>query len=213
LPRKDEINKTINLSEYRFDERAPHTAEYVTPAVISECYRIGASSILDLGCGNGAMTRSLADRGFRVCGCDPSRQGIEIARRNNPSIRYEILSVYDDPARLGELFDAVVSTEVIEHLEKPRMLLRFAANALKPNGFLIISTPYHGYLKNLLLAATGKLDAHFTALWEGGHIKFFSRSTLTQLLKSEKFVVERFIGCGRLPYLWKSMILLSRKSN
>jgi hypothetical protein len=37
-----------------------------------------------------------------------------------------------------------------------------------------VSTPYHGYHKNLGLALSGKMDAHFTALWEGGHIKFFS---------------------------------------
>jgi len=59
---------------------------------------------------------------------------------------------------------------VIEHLFLPRALLRFAAKVLKPSGSLILSTPYHGYLKNLALALTGKLDKHFTVLWDGGHI-------------------------------------------
>jgi 2-polyprenyl-6-hydroxyphenyl methylase/3-demethylubiquinone-9 3-methyltransferase len=37
----------------------------------------------------------------------------------------------------------------------------------------VISTPFHGYWKNIALAVSGKFDDHFTALWNGGHIKFF----------------------------------------
>ena len=78
------------------------------------------------------------------------------------------------------------------------------------SGTLIITTPYHGYFKNLALAAAGKLDGHFTVLWDGGHIKFFSRRTLTALLELEGFEVTAFCGAGRWPYLWKSMVLAAR---
>jgi len=74
-------------------------------------------------------------------------------------------------------------------------------------GEIIISTPYHGYLKNVVLSVSGKMDNHFTANWGGGHIKFFSRKTLSTLLESEGFTVTDFRGCGRLPYLWKSMVI------
>jgi 2-polyprenyl-6-hydroxyphenyl methylase/3-demethylubiquinone-9 3-methyltransferase len=90
-------------------------------------------------------------------------------------------------------------------------LLANCRRALKPGGALILSTPYHGYWKNLALAVTGKLDDHFTALWDGGHIKFWSRGTLAQLLEEAGFRVERFVGVGRLPFLWKSMIVRSCK--
>ena len=74
----------------------------------------------------------------------------------------------------------------------------------------MISTPYHGYLKNLVMAATGKMDAHFTVLWDGGHIKFWSRKTLTQLLEEFGFEVIGFKGSGRFPYIWKSMFIRAR---
>jgi hypothetical protein len=51
------------------------------------------------------------------------------------------------------------------------------------------------------------MDFHFTALWEGGHIKFWSRKTITQLLEEFGFQVIGFHGCGRVPYLWKSMLI------
>jgi 2-polyprenyl-6-hydroxyphenyl methylase/3-demethylubiquinone-9 3-methyltransferase len=49
-------------------------------------------------------------------------------------------------------------------------------------GMGFLSTPYHGYLKNLALAVSGKMDSHFGALWYGGHVKFFSIKTLQKLL-------------------------------
>ncbi len=44
----------------------------------------------------------------------------------------------------------------------------------------------------------------------GAH-QFGRRRTLTQLLEEADFVVERFAGAGRIPYLWKSMVIRARK--
>jgi 2-polyprenyl-3-methyl-5-hydroxy-6-metoxy-1,4-benzoquinol methylase len=117
-------------------------------------------------------------------------------------------SVYDDLAGLfGTQFDAVVSLEVIEHLFDPRTFVARVRECLRPGGRFILSTPYHGYVKNLLIALCGHFDAHVDPLWIGGHVKFFSRRTLTALLSEQGFHVDSFIGAGRLPGLWKSMIL------
>jgi 2-polyprenyl-3-methyl-5-hydroxy-6-metoxy-1,4-benzoquinol methylase len=191
---------------------AYHTAEYLTLPVMAVCQKLSVKRILDVGCGNGAMCGALADAGFEMVGCEPDDEGIAFATKRYPAIRFHQIGIYDDPSTLGEKeFDAVVSTEVIEHLMHPKFLPRFASQVLRPGGHLIVSTPYHGYLKNLMLAITGKFDFHFTALWDGGHVKFWSRATLTRLLTDEGFEVIDFIGAGRLPYLWKSMILVARK--
>lgn len=106
----------------------------------------------------------------------------------------------------------MISTEVVEHLLLPRVFAKNCHGLLKPNGLFVVSTPYHGYLKNLLLAASGRMDAHYTALWDYGHIKFWSRRTLRRLLEETGFSVNRFLGTGRVPFFWKSMILVARKS-
>jgi hypothetical protein len=49
-------------------------------------------------------------------------------------------------------------------------------------------------------------------LWHGGHIKFWSRNTLSLLLQESGFEVVAFSGVGRFPYLWKSMVLVARKN-
>jgi 2-polyprenyl-3-methyl-5-hydroxy-6-metoxy-1,4-benzoquinol methylase len=168
-------------------------------------------TILDIGCGNGSLVRYLIDRRFTVTGIDPSESGINNARSILPQSKFYCMGVYDDPQKIEETdFDVVIATEVIEHLFYPRELLRFAKAKLKKNGLLLLSTPYHGYVKNLVLSITGKWDRHHTPLWDGGHIKFWSKNTLSRLLTEEGFAVENFVGCGRIPCLWKSMILSSR---
>ena len=106
-----------------------------------------------------------------------------------------------------EPFDIVVSTEVVEHLYDPRSYARGCFRALKPGGCFICTTPYHGYLKNLALALLGKWDAHANPLWDGGHIKLWSRITLTRLLVETGFTNIQFRGVGRLPWLWMTMVV------
>lgn len=55
------------------------------------------------------------------------------------------------------------------------------------------------------------MDAHFTALWDGGHIKFWSIATLGALLEEAGFTDLRFERVGRIPALAKSMICAARR--
>jgi ubiquinone biosynthesis O-methyltransferase len=188
-----------------------HTAGYLEGPLLVELGPLPGTTLLDIGCGNGALTASLAQRGAAVTGMDLSESGIALARAAHPDVRFEVGSVYDDlRARFGT-FDRVVALEVIEHLFDPRTFLRRAFEALKPGGRLVLSTPYHGYLKNVVLALSGKLDAHFTVLWDGGHIKFFSERTLAAMLQEAGFVDLRFQGAGRVPLLWKSLVASARR--
>jgi 2-polyprenyl-3-methyl-5-hydroxy-6-metoxy-1,4-benzoquinol methylase len=167
--------------------------------------------ILDLGCGNGLMAKGLIDEGFNVYGTDGSISGVELANRQHKGRFYVQDFAKDDlPKELQSIaFNMIISTEVVEHLYDPRKYIKFCRETLLKNGGgeIIISTPYHGYLKNLVMAAAGKMDGHYTALWDGGHIKFWSRQTLTELLNEFGFKVTEFKGSGRLPYIWKSMFL------
>ena len=105
----------------------------------------------------------------------------------------------------------MISGDVIEHLYRPADLLECAAELLNPGGWLILSTPYHGYLKNLALSVLGGWDAHHTVGWEGGHIKFFSVKTLSPLVTANGFDIARFHYFGRTLWLWKNMICVARK--
>lgn len=168
--------------------------------------------ILDLGCGNGAIAHALISKGYDVYGVDASISGVSIANSITPGRFFLDVASGKLPVGLeNKKFLYLIFTEVIEHLYDPRSFVLFARKILSPTaGEFIISTPYHDYLKNLVLAITGKLDKHFTALWLGGHIKFFSKKSLALLLKEENFQVIDFAGAGRLPFLWKSMMIKAK---
>lgn len=189
------------------------SGDYVVPYVLATLRRLGARRVLDLGAGNGALCGELAQAGYDVVGMEYDAGGVDIARRRHPSVTFHHLGVEQGTAALRAAeapFDAVVSTEVIEHLYAPHLLPRFAADVLWPGGHLIVTTPYHGYAKNLALSVFDRWDHHHTALWHGGHVKFFSRATLAQLLEANGFTVEKFDGLGRVPWLWKSMGMVGR---
>ena len=197
---------------YGYSEPGPtYDSQALFDAVIRLCRQAGARRVLDLGCGNGAFCRELSRHGFEAAGCDPSESGIRVASASVPDATFARIGVYDDPAALStDPFDAVVAMEVVEHLYLPGHLPVFARRVLKPGGRLVVTTPYHGYLKNLAISLSGRWDAHWSPLWDGGHIKFWSARTLRQLVEPAGFSYEAFAGVGRVPGLWKSMAVVFR---
>jgi len=153
----------------------------------------------------------MASRGIEVSGIDFSESGIAQARRAYPELQLAVGSAYDDLSKVFGQFPVVISLEVIEHLYFPRRFARSVFDLLEPGGTAFISIPFHGYLKNLALALTGRMDAHFTALWDGGHIKFFSEQTLGALLREAGFGTIRFLRVGRVAPLAKSMVAIASK--
>lgn len=189
-------------------------AGYVWPIVTSILGPPRERHVIDAGCGDGSFGQHLESLGFVVSGFDASATGVDQARQRIRSGQVAHTSGYEDLRLVfGRGFDAVTALEVIEHLYAPREFLRQIARLLEPGAPLVISTPYHGYLKNLVLAASGKLDGHFTALWDGGHIKFFSPATVRRLLEDCGYRVLSVRGAGRLPWLWKSMVVAAVREN
>ncbi len=163
--------------------------------------------VLEIGCGNGATARLLVEKGYDVTAVDPSSSGIEIASSHkSEQLRVEQAST-NELKKFGQ-FPVVISLEVIEHCPSARDFMSAFANALAPGGVGILSTPYHGYLKNLAVVASGRFDSHFDPLWEGGHLKFFSLAKLRTLVEEFGFRRYEFHRVGRIPIFAKSVIVV-----
>ena len=203
--------KYADYTEWQYDDAdRVSTASYLLGPVLKLAGPLRKGMrVLDAGCGNGYYAGEFLKRGCRVVGVDLSESGVAQARRQFTQGRFEVVPVDDELlGHLGEdPFDLVISTEVIEHLMWPKKFVAAIYRALKPGGRFVVTTPYHGYLKALAIAASGKADLHYNPLWDGGHIKFWSRRTTTVLLEQAGFRNVQFAGAGRFPYLWKSLVM------
>jgi len=207
-------NSNNDLAGYRYSDAELHESHlYLLPVLEKALDDLGlrGQPLFELGCGSGAIANRLSSIVFDVTGIDASTEGIQHAQRKYPHLKLAQASVYDDLASQYGTFPAVFSLEVIEHLYFPRKFVDTAFRLLQPGGKAIISTPYHGYWKNLVLAMTGKLDSHFTALWDHGHIKFWSEETLSTLLTERGFQVLSTTKVGRIPPLARSMVMVAQR--
>ena len=209
---------TADLSGYRYDQASlNHSHGYLLPTVFRLLDELNLPAdqrrLFELGCGNGSVAHALTQRGWDVTGVDPSVEGIAQAHRAYPDLKLYPGSAYDDLATQYGQFPVVLSLEVVEHVYFPRQYAKTVFNLIHSGGgTALLSTPYHGYWKNLAMALTGKMDRHFTALWDHGHIKFWSMPTLTALLEETGFGAIRFERVGRIPPLAKAMIAVAQKS-
>lgn len=203
------MNGAAAYRDHGYSDTGPsHMHARFMPTVLElEGVKSPGTRVLDVGCGSGFLCGELLRHGWTVVGIDPGPQGIELACQEFPRARFEVMDADERLLeRLGEeLFDIVLSTEVVEHLYSPCAWAIECFKALKPGGRLVCTTPYHGYLKNLLLPLLGKWDSHASPLWDGGHIKLWSRKTLRLLLEEAGFEDFQRRGVGRAPFLWMTM--------
>ena len=210
-----ELNRMENLNdEYRYHSADPtHSNGYLWEPlrrIVTE-HKLADARIFEVGCGNGATSDMLSKLGYQVTAVDPSCSGIEHASSAYPHVSFHQGSAYDDLSSDYGTYPIVVSLEVVEHCFWPRKYAKCVYELLEPGGTAIISTPYHGYWKNLALALAGKFDHHWSPLWDGGHIKFWSEKTLSSLLAEVGFTSIEFVRVGRIPPLAMSMIAIARK--
>jgi len=216
--RGQRVKNLASDSGYNYaDEKLNASHVYLIPAVLKVLQSLSLpktkNQVFELGCGNGSVANELTQKGFNVCGVDPSADGIRYANVHYPQLEIFQGSAYDNLDERYGKFPAVLSLEVVEHLYFPRKFAKTVHNLLIPGGTAVISTPYHGYWKNVALSLSGKMDAHFTALWDYGHIKFWSIKTLRALLMEAGFCDISFVRIGRIPALAKSMIAIARKGS
>lgn len=162
--------------------------------------------ILDSGCGNGQYTYFLHKEGYKAWGVDISHNAIHKAKQSYPEVEFYVRSLEEKLPFDDKYFDAIWSNQVIEHMFDVRVYMQEMSRVLKPGGVFIITTPYHGLIKNLLIVFL-RFDKHFDV--EGGHIRFFTKKSLRKLLKNFKIIECKYIG--RFWPISKSIYLVGKK--
>jgi SAM-dependent methyltransferase len=165
--------------------------------------------VLDVGCGYGTVLKALVAQGHRACGCDISAELVSYHQRCSPWASF-VLGEADGPLPFPDArFDAIMCSEVIEHVLDVRTFVSEMARCLRPRGRLLLTTPYHGRLKVAGLACAGLFERHFDPL--GAHLRFFTPRSLRAVVASAGLAVDRLEGFGRFWPLWKAMLVVAHK--
>lgn len=141
--------------------------------------RVGTGKkVLDIGCRNGALTKFFV-AGNDVLGADIDSGSLEKAK-SELGIETMHLDLNGEwPFQKG-VFDAVVATEIIEHLYNPSQIAQKIAYVLKDDGMLVGSVPNAFSLVNRLRLLLGR--KRFTPLSDPTHINHFTRNELKDIL-------------------------------
>ncbi|MBS0188719.1 MAG: class I SAM-dependent methyltransferase [Planctomycetes bacterium] len=169
--------------------------------------------VLEIGCNTGGLTAALAGQFEHLTGIDISSTAVDAARRRAESdpalrdkLRFEVASA-DQPLPFPDKsFDVVLGIAVLEHLVFIYEALDEWHRVCKPGGCLILCVPNMAYVKHVVdllrgrqpLTGSPTRDAKYCREhgWDGHHLHYFTKSSLTDLLRHVGFEPEVWTGDG-----------------
>ncbi len=157
---KKEVSKFEAQAASWWDVNGPFkTLHHINTArleYIQARVNLANQNILDVGCGGGILSESLAKAHANVTAIDASESAIQVAKRhakeNHLNINYQHTTI--DNFTSNEKFDVITCLELIEHVPQPQQLLHDCVKFLKPGGSIFVST-INRNLKAYALAILG----------------------------------------------------------
>lgn len=120
--------------------------------------RLAGKQVVDVGCGGGILSESMARAGATVRGIDLSKKALKVADlhslESGVAVTYEEIPVEDLAARVPASVDVVTCMEMLEHVPDPASIVRACATLVRPGGHVFFST-INRNLKAYLLAIVG----------------------------------------------------------
>lgn len=190
--------------------------------MLARAMKPGQGKVLEIGCGVGNIAVPIASLGYNVTACDIHAPSIESARRRNPFDNLQFIHGSVESVNPGE-YDAVILTEVLEHVDKYREMIGLIASAMKSDCTLILTVPNGWGITELLCRPSYGLKK-----WPGGaavikavkrllktadlttanlatpHVHFFTLRRLSRLFEDNNLAVASFRRCFFLWPLWET---------
>ncbi len=171
---------------------------------IQDRVNLADKKVVDIGCGGGILTESLAKAGAFATGIDLSHTALDAAHKHslehNLHIHYDCISAEDFANNHPGEFDVVTCMELLEHVPDPQSILQACHKLLKPNGKLFLST-INRNVKSYAFAIIGA-EWILNLIPRGTHnyAKFIKPSELSQWARNAELHLNDFTGMTYNPF-------------
>ena len=204
-----ELEKFASLAHRWWDKTSEfkplHAINPLRLDFIDDLVGLKDKRILDVGCGGGILSESMAERGADVTGIDLGEKALKVAKlhqlESSSKVDYRLISVEELAIQQPESFDVVTCMEMLEHVPDPESIIHACAQLTKPGGSVFFST-INRNPKAYLFAVIGA-EYLLNMLPKGTHEyqKFIKPSELSSWARDSGLNVNKLRGMGYNPLI------------
>ena len=202
-----ELNKFSDLAHKWWDKTSEfkplHDINPLRLNYIDKAISLNGKTVLDVGCGGGILSESMADKGAKVTGIDLGEKALKVAQlhslESGVAVDYKLISVEELAEKSPASFDAVTCLEMLEHVPNPASVVAACAKLVKPGGHVFFST-INRNPKAYLFAVIGA-EYVLNMLPRGTHdyAKFIKPSELASFVRNANLSLQHQIGMSYNP--------------
>ncbi len=202
-----ELKKFATLAHKWWDPKSEfkplHDINPLRLDYIDRSVALAGKIVLDVGCGGGILSESMAARGAKVTGIDLGEKALAVARlhqlESGSKVEYRLVSAEQMASEQPENFEVVTCLEMLEHVPEPQSIVQACASLVKPGGQVFFST-LNRNPKSYLFAVIGA-EYILNMLPKGTHDyqKFIKPSELSRWCREAGLQVEEIIGMSYNP--------------
>ena len=173
--------------------------------------------VLDIGCGGGILTESIARQGTFTTGIDASEENIAIASqhasKNNLEINYLVTNAEELSKKITNKFDLITCMELLEHVPNPLSIIEASRKMLKPEGHIVFSTINRNLKAYILAIIAGEYILKLLPKKTHSYEKFIRPNELINWCKKFNLKINKMSGIKYNPLLRKSYLSTSPEVN
>lgn len=202
-----ELDKFAQMAHRWWDPQSEFKPLHdINPLRLDYIDRLGGLSgktVLDVGCGGGILSESMARRGATVTGIDLGEKALKVAKlhklESGVDVEYRLVSAETLAEERPQSFDIVTCMEMLEHVPDPALVIRACARLVKPGGWVFFST-LNRNAKSYLYAVIGA-EYVLNLLPRGTHeyARFIKPSELARMVRETPLEVADLTGMSYNP--------------
>ena len=202
-----ELNKFSELAHQWWDKTSQfkplHDINPLRLNYINDIVSLKGKTILDVGCGGGILSESMAEKGAKVTGIDLGEKALKVATlhslESGVAVDYRLIAVEELAQQQPASYDVITCLEMLEHVPDPASIVAACAKLVKPGGHVFFST-INRNPKSYLFAVIGA-EYVLNILPRGTHdyAKFIKPSELDGFVRSADLLLQQQIGMSYNP--------------